>query len=451
MWTGQFPCALVGALLLAGAARKVSAQEPLPPTTDVSAQQPLAGPPDPVPPLKPPALLQRADFGLSVYQGFDRLLATDTSPSPLTDQRFRQDSGFSSVIGTLAYSRHSHDVDFAVSGGGNARYYTVVPDMIPVDVFTGSSVSSKFTRRTRVHASGSFSYSPYYSFGNLLQPSSSAAGLTVPPLALTAPTTDQNIARLDTITVNTSAGMLWVPTRKTTVDFAYTGNFVNTDAYSYQSFDQGVSAQVAHRFSRYATFHAGYGIREAQLSGFGRRIFIQNIDVGVGYQRPLSFSRHTVIAFNIGSSLIDDATYRSFIVTGGASIIHQLTRRWSTAAYYHREVDAFAGALNVFVTDNVFGSLNGAFSRKLTFSANGGYSFGRLANGINNGYQSYSGGPRLSYVASRYVPLFVEYVYYHYEFERGIGLAPGFPLLTTRHGLRAGLSYSMPLMGRRAH
>jgi hypothetical protein len=452
MLTAQFPRVLVATLLLA-AARAVSAQEPLALTPDVSTQQPiatpglsaqesLAGPPDAVPPLKPAAVVQGAEFRLALYEGFDRLLATDTSPTPLTDPRFRQDTGLSSVSGTLAYTRHSRDVEFAIAGGGNARYYTVVPDLIPVDVFANSSVSSKFTRRTRVHASGSVSYSPYYSFGNFLQPSGTAP-------VLTAPTTEQTIARLDTKSYSASAGLTWAPKRKTTVEFTYTGSFVDTDAFTYRYFDQGVNAKLAHRTSRYSTFHAGYGVRETQLSGFSRRIRIHNIDVGFGYQRPLSFSRHTVIAFNVGSSVIDDAAYSTFVVTGGASLVHQLTRRWSTGVYYRRDVDAFAGALNVFVTDNVYGSLTGMFTPKLSFSANGGYTVGRLANGVTNGYQSYSGGPRLSYLASRYLPIYVEYVFYHYEFDQGVGLAPGFPLLTTRHGLRAGLSYNVPLMGRR--
>ncbi|HEY7171217.1 MAG TPA: hypothetical protein VH417_10255 [Vicinamibacterales bacterium] len=427
MLTGPFPRAVVAALLIVA-------------SREVSAQEPLAGPPDALPPLKPPAVLQRADFGLSVYQGFDRLVATDETFR--SDPRFLQDSGLSSVNGTLGYNRHSHDVDFAVSGGGDLRYYTVVPDMVPVDLFGSSSVSSRFTRRTRVHAGGSVSYSPYYSFGGVLEPRSDN-------VSLLAPSTEQNVARLDTLTYDLSGGLTWVPTRKSTVDFSYTGNFVDTDAFTYRSFTNSVNSRYSYRTTRYSTFHAGYGLRNTQLGGFSRRMLIHDIDVGFGYGRPLSFSRHTFVGFSVGSSLIDESTYNSFVVTGEASLTHQLTRRWLTSAYYRRDVDAFAGALDLFVTDSVSGSVTGAFSRKVTFSANGAFSSGRLANGITNGYQSASGGSRLSYLVTRHIPIYVEYVFYHYDFDRTIGLAPGFPLLTTRHGLRVGMSYNVPLMGRR--
>jgi hypothetical protein len=55
----------------------------------------------------------------------------------------------------------------------------------------------------------------------------------------------------------------------------------------------------------------------------------------------------------------------------------------------------------------------------------------------------------LRYRLKRYVPIFVEYVFYQYAFDSVGALAPGFPFLTTRHGVRAGLSYSVPIIGRR--
>jgi hypothetical protein len=430
MVTSRLWRAFVAAAMLIVAAREVSAQEP------------LAGPADPVPPVKPTAVVQHLDFGIGLYQGFDRLLASDTRPTPFTDLRFQDDTALSSVSGTLSYTRHSHDIDVGIAGGGNVRYFSVEPDLIPADVFSAASVSSKLTRRTRIRASGLASYSPYYSFGSYMQPSGTTPALVPPP-------TEQNIGRLDTLTYNASAGLTWSPTRKSSVDFGYTGDLVDTEVLSYRSVSQGVNAQWSYRTSRYWTLRLGYGYRTNQFGALQRRTQIHDILTGFGYQRPLSFSRHTVVGFNVGASVINEANGQTFFVIGEGSLVHQLTRRWSTIVYYRRDVNAFAGALDVFVTDNVSGSLAGAFSRKLIFSAYGGYSNGRLANGITNGYQASSGGSRLSYLASRHVPIFVEYVLYHYDFDRGIGLAPGFPLLTTRHGLRAGLSYNVPLVGRR--
>jgi putative beta-barrel porin BBP2 len=444
MVAGFLSRALVATMLIV-AAREVSAQEPLEPqapTGDVSAQGPIANPADRLPPAKPTAVSQHLDFGIGLYQGFDRTLATDTRLTPLADARFYDDTALSSASGTLSYSRHSHDTDVGVAGGGNIRYYSVVPDMIPADMFGAASVSSKFTRRTRIRASGSASYSPYYSFGSFLQPNSGST-------ALLPPTTEQNIARLDTRTYNASGGLIWAPTRKTSVDFSYTGDLVDTAALAYRSFNQSVGAQMAHRMSRYATLRLGYAYRTSEFGAIGQRARMHDILAGFGYQRPLSFSRHTVVGFNVGTTIIDEPTTYTFILTGEGSLIHQLTRRWSTSVYYRRDTDAFAGALDLFVTDNISGLLAGAFSRKLTVSAYGGYSVGRLANGITNGYQATSGGGRVSYLVSRYVPIYGEYVFYHYDFQRGVGLAPGFPLLTTRHGVRAGLSYNVPLVGRR--
>jgi len=443
MVAGPFSRILLATMLIV-AGREVSAQEPLAPTPDTSAQGPI-GSGDPLPAAKPTAVSQRLNFGIGLYQGFDRTVATDTRLAPVTDPRFQDDTALSSVNGTLTYSRHSHDTDVGVAGGGNIRYYSVVPDMIPADMFGAASVSTKLTRRTRFHASGSANYSPYYSFGSFLQPNSSGSSNTV----LLPPTTEQNIARLDTLSYNLSGGVLWAPTRKTTVDFSYTGDLVDTDNIAYRSENQSLGAQMAHRMSRYSTLRLGYTYRTSDFGGVGRRVRMHDILAGVGYQRPLSFSRHTVVAFNVGTTIIDEPTTYTFIVDGEASLVHQLSRRWATSVFYRRDVDAFAGALDLFLTDNISGLLSGAISRKLSFSGYGGYSMGRLANGITSGYQATSGGARVSYLVSRYVPIYGEYVFYHYDFQSSVGLAPGFPLLTTRHGVRAGLSYNVPLIGRR--
>ena len=66
-----------------------------------------------------------------------------------------------------------------------------------------------------------------------------------------------------------------------------------------------------------------------------------------------------------------------------------------------------------------------------------------------NRFDALNASTRLSYTATRYVPVYAEYVYYWYRFERPLGLAPGFPILVDRQGLRAGLAYSVPLVGRR--
>jgi len=116
---------------------------------------------------------------------------------------------------------------------------------------------------------------------------------------------------------------------------------------------------------------------------------------------------------------------------------------------YRRSVGAFAGVSVPFVSDVASGAVSGLLTRRLSFSISGGYSHGNAVGLTPNRFDALNASTRLSYTATRYVPVYAEYVYYWYRFERPLGLAPGFPILVDRHGLRAGLAYSVPLVGRR--
>jgi hypothetical protein len=93
--------------------------------------------------------------------------------------------------------------------------------------------------------------------------------------------------------------------------------------------------------------------------------------------------------------------------------------------------------------------VSGLVTQHLSLSGSGGYSRGDSAGLANNAYHSIYASGRVSYALTRFLPLYVEYVYYSYQFNTAVGLAPGIPLNVDRNGFRSGLSYSLPLIGRR--
>jgi hypothetical protein len=93
--------------------------------------------------------------------------------------------------------------------------------------------------------------------------------------------------------------------------------------------------------------------------------------------------------------------------------------------------------------------VTGLVSPKFGLSGNTGYTRGNTASGTANAYHSIYASARASYTLSRFFPIYAEYVYYFYEFNAATGLLAGFPLNIDRHGLRAGVSYAVPLLGRR--
>ena len=136
-------------------------------------------------------------------------------------------------------------------------------------------------------------------------------------------------------------------------------------------------------------------------------------------------------------------------MTGDASLSYQLSRFWSVTTSYNRGVGKVAAQALPYVTDAFGGGLSGLVTKHLTLSGSGGYSRGDSAGLANNAYHSINASGRIGYTLTRFLPLYVEYVYYSYQFNTAVGLAPGIPLNVARNGLRSGLSYALPLIGRR--
>ena len=67
----------------------------------------------------------------------------------------------------------------------------------------------------------------------------------------------------------------------------------------------------------------------------------------------------------------------------------------------------------------------------------------------SNAYDAAYTTGRLTYELTRFLPVYTEYVYYFYRFNTSNGLAVNFPMNVNRNGVRLGLAYSIPLIGRR--
>jgi hypothetical protein len=404
------------------------------------AQAPLGPSPSAVPPVRPAATTQRLDLSMAVSSGYDLMLTNDTRPGLLVDPRLAFDAGSSSVTTTLAYSRRSRNVDFGASGGGNLQHYTSIPRLLPVNAYGGASSGVRLGERTQLRLSGGGSYSPYYSFGDFLTPRAET---------IAAPRADMNVARLDTYTGTASVSFSSTLTRRMSINAGTNADLVSTGRSAYRMFTTGAHAGTGYQATRYSNVRFGYGYRRS-LNGIDTIAFeIHNLDAGLGYRRPLSFSRRTIIAANSGTALVTYAGGHSFAVIGNASMTHQLSQRTALSLSYYRDISMFAGITRPFTADSISSSLSGVLTRNLGYSINGGYSLGRAMIDLDNGFSLASGSASLRYRLTRFMPLFAEYSYYNYRFERPQGLEDGFPLLAQRHGVRLGVAYSWPVIGRR--
>jgi len=412
-----------------------------------SAPQPLDAPDAPPPDdaVRPPVVAKpeprHLNLNLSLFDAYD-LASVKYAIPQLGDPRLEQNTSFTGVTAGLNYTQVGHDKAFNAATGADLRYYSILPELLPVDYFGGFNFTTTVSRHVAIHGSATGSYSPYYSFGNFLTPVSEAQ--------IPTPQPDQDIARIDTLTASGGGGLSWSLTRYTWIDLNGSADYTDTPIAAYRLHGESAGAALRHRTTKYSELHLGYTYRTSN-SGFSAigAFVAHDIDVGFGYHRPLSFSRRTVVGFNVGSSVVAQAGTRSIFVTGDASLSYQLSRTWLAAIYGHRDVSTFGGSFVPYASNVVSGTIAGLFTRHVSFDATAAYSHGSAAVAVSNGYDAVTGATSLHFTLTRYLPVYAQYVYYFYRFDQTIGLAPVFPVTTNRSGVRAGLSYSLPLVGQR--
>ena len=428
-----FRCA-AGVMLLLCVPSLAAAQNPAP-------QDPLAPGAVAPSPLRRPTP-QSLNFGLFVIEGLDLVDATDGRPGLIADSRIRQNTSFSALNASLSYAKLGEEKSFTLATGADLRYFSIQPELLPSNVYGGASISTRVSRRVSFRGSINAGFSPFYSFGTFLLPSSMQD--------VRIPSPDQNIARMDTNTSGGSASLSWTLSSRSSISAGYTLDYVTAPSDAYRVFTQGINGGYQRRMTRYATLRLGYGYRRSsQYFQDVPNFETHTLDTGVDYRRPISSSRRTTVGFSTGLSLLNEGGLRTFNVTGGASLAYQMRRTWSTGVYYSRDTGKVGAVLTPFVYNTLSGNISGLWTRRFGFAGGGGVSFGQSAVLLENTYDAIYATARFHYDLSRHLPVYVEYVYYQYGFEQSSTLAPGFPMSMQRNGVRFGLGWSTPLIGQR--
>jgi hypothetical protein len=386
---------------------------------------------------------KRLDLGLSLFDAADNTTVTDArrvfTAEPLLEDRYNFTGGGAS----LTYSYTGKENNFGAAGGTGLRYYNATSNAFyPNDFYGGVTFTRRLNRRVVMRGGETLTMSPYYTFGN--------SPLSGDLSHLIAPQFDHAVNRVDAVTSNTTAGTTIALGRRSSLSAGYTFDYVDASA-TYNVQTMGANASYQYQKTRYLSIRAGYGFYRSQLFGQAVPYYdSHNIDAGIGYRKPLSFSRRSVLGFNVGSTIVTDGTYKSFWVTGDASLTHQLSQFWALVFSYNRNVSRLGGLADPYVNDLGAVSIAGLLTKKLTLAGSGSFSRGNTANGPSrNAYDAMYVSGRLGYPLTRFLPVYGEYVYYLYQFDSSTGLAVNFPMNVKRYGLRAGLSYSIPLIGRR--
>ena len=181
---------------------------------------------------------------------------------------------------------------------------------------------------------------------------------------------------------------------------------------------EGRNASVGLRgnVSRDLGFRLGYGFQDGLFGEFPAMqtgAEVHNLDIGLDYNRALSFSRRTTLAFGTGSSIAQSHDrVRHFMLNAQASLTHEIRRTWTATLGYARGTQFVHGFNDVTVSDNVTAGLGGLLSTRVQLSTSAGYSTGQVGLGAHGPrFGSYTGSGELTVALSRVVGMYAQYMY----------------------------------------
>jgi hypothetical protein len=350
---------------------------------------------------------------------------------------------------------------FTAGAGTFVRYYLDRDDPVSPSLFGNIGYTTSLGTRTTLNTYGLFRYLPFYRYGVLPGPSlglPEPATPIVPDIGVDLPVPDDDLVVIDRQSTQWFMGvdlLRRISQRSSLMTFYGYGltDFSDTEGDQRR---HRAGAGYSYRLTRDLSLRLRYTYQRRWYQGEGVEPFdAHNVDGGVDYNRTFRLgSQRTQVNFSTGTVMFTrkqiDSTGASsdrFTVQfiGSANLFHQLSRTWSAQANYRRGVRFLDGFEEPAMGDFVRASLGGYLTDRLDLVFLGSYSSGAIGIDTRN-YDTALASARLQYALSANMAAFAQYFFYHYTFDEGVDLPPGYLPGQDRQGVRVGINCWIPLL-----
>jgi hypothetical protein len=386
----------------------------------------------------------RLNFTLQAAEGYD----SDLSPAfrariPLDSQG----DGWSTLFGGSSdYLRRGRTLELAGTASSAVRYYHEIGRLETLAHAAGFGFTIKLPKEGTVRVDSTAAYSPSYLYQLFPTDAPPSLGASIP--------TDPEYQLLATpsYAYRTSAALSFGSRLGTMVTAS--GRFNRSDFEQrarrpdLEFYDGGVT--LAHAFGRSGGVSAGYEYRSGQF-GFGEVTREHRVIFGGEISTALSRTRRAVVRVSLRPERLDlpeavqsritaGPSSRLYRINGAATIIYPFRLNWLLRASYRREMEFLAVFREPVFSDGSRVELAGLISRRFDLSALAGYA--TAASVLSNGrrdLETYTGEVRLRWALKRWVAVYTQYFYYHYDLREQSRIAPDLPSVFDQHGARLGL------------
>ena len=212
------------------------------------------------------------------------------------------------------------------------------------------------------------------------------------------------------------------------------------------------------------TLRLGYGYLQSQHERIGQRsqpYGFHNIIASVDYDRgfSLNMTKQTQFTFGFGSTVGQETRLDAsgaqqqsvprIYLTGNAELSHDMGRTWTTAIAYSRALRIVDGFGEPQLVDSVVATLGGLVTRRLDLSSFARYGTGLPVSGQSQRFQQTQATVQVRLALNRYLSLFSQVFFSHFDSAFALTLNPGVPQALSRYGARAGINLWSPLLNTR--
>lgn len=375
-------------------------------------------------------------LALSTYGGGD---ASRFGTGAVLDDTLQAGRAHVGAALTLNYQRRRPRTSLSITGASAVRYYDSL-NRIGTQKHGGSiGADVKVSKQLSLRAAQDVTYSPAYLLELAHPPLQDDAALPV----FAPPDGDYALSREKQISYGsiTGATYAWSDTRTLILGYNRSySNYLTRPDYTLQQ----ASARYTHRLSRAIALRLGYGRTTARLTGLPATAH-HDLDLGLAYDRAVSFSPRTTLAFSSGSTVVSVGGQRQFELLGSLNLRRLLSPRWTAIASLQRSVASIDGLPQPYVASTVSGELSGVLGSRTRVTLQPGFSRGAEVTNAQRTFHSFVSSGRVEMAVSRHWAVYVEHFVYDYRFAATPDLPLALAIPQSRQGLRFGLALWTPV------
>lgn len=362
-------------------------------------------------------------------------------------------------VGSVDYGWRRRDVQFRTSGASTLRHDRRSGDITTMGQTAAAGLTARLSQRNALSVNQTAVYSPSYLY-NLFPPATAPAVGEAPPTAA-----DRAVADFGSYSYGTQLTLNHDFTRRTNVSIAGDYNRAEDPTAASGQPDletYGTSGTLTRALGPNTTANGRYRYRTSNFaySGVAADGGISeehSLEVGLTHAWLLSRTRRMNLNVTLGRSVViplqppggEGHRGRAYGLIGQVGLGYVFGRAWQASATYRQAVDYVPGLIEPVATGGFTARIDGLITRRVQANLAALYSSGRSAfQAGGTTFDTYAGNARLRYALARGVAVYVEYLYFFYDFRRAGQLAPGIPPALERHSGRAGLTLLIPALRR---